>query len=113
MRTVSRKPSKIASSQRSKVGANLQQPTGSLAQRPGRSIDSRKMSASSVKYPLLESSESPPDLRRLPATRLVELAGELRQFLIHSVSTRGGHFAAMEQPALLVDDVRAFFRALR
>jgi pimeloyl-ACP methyl ester carboxylesterase len=26
---------------------------------------------------------------------------------------RGGHFAAMEEPALLVDDVRAFFRGLR
>ena len=26
---------------------------------------------------------------------------------------RGGHFAAMEEPALLVDDVRTFFRALR
>ena len=26
---------------------------------------------------------------------------------------RGGHFAAMEQPALLTDDVRAFFRPLR
>jgi hypothetical protein len=26
---------------------------------------------------------------------------------------RGGHFAAFEQPALLVDDVRAFFRTLR
>jgi len=26
---------------------------------------------------------------------------------------RGGHFAAMEQPALFVDDVREFFRALR
>ena len=26
---------------------------------------------------------------------------------------RGGHFAAMEQPALLVDDIRAFFRGLR
>jgi pimeloyl-ACP methyl ester carboxylesterase len=26
---------------------------------------------------------------------------------------RGGHFAAMEQPQLLVDDVRAFFRTLR
>ena len=26
---------------------------------------------------------------------------------------RGGHFAAMEQPKLLVDDVRAFFRKLR
>ena len=26
---------------------------------------------------------------------------------------RGGHFAAMEQPELLLDDVRSFFRALR
>jgi microsomal epoxide hydrolase len=25
----------------------------------------------------------------------------------------GGHFAAMEEPGLLVDDVRAFFRDLR
>jgi len=25
----------------------------------------------------------------------------------------GGHFAAMEEPALLVDDLRAFFRELR
>ena len=26
---------------------------------------------------------------------------------------RGGHFAAMEQPELFVDDVRAFFRTVR
>ncbi len=26
---------------------------------------------------------------------------------------RGGHFAAMEEPALLVEDIRAFFRPLR
>jgi 1-deoxy-D-xylulose-5-phosphate synthase len=45
-------------------------------------------------YPLLESIDTPADLRRLPTTKLTELAGELRQFLIHSVSTRGGHFAA-------------------
>jgi microsomal epoxide hydrolase len=25
----------------------------------------------------------------------------------------GGHFASMEEPQLLVDDVRAFFRSLR
>ena len=25
----------------------------------------------------------------------------------------GGHFAAMEKPQLLVDDIRAFFRGLR
>jgi 1-deoxy-D-xylulose-5-phosphate synthase len=46
------------------------------------------------KYPLLESINYPADLRRLPAVKLEVLAGELRQFLIHSVSTRGGHFAA-------------------
>jgi 1-deoxy-D-xylulose-5-phosphate synthase len=45
-------------------------------------------------YPLLETINAPADLRRLPAARLTELAAELRQFLIHSVSTRGGHFAA-------------------
>ena len=27
--------------------------------------------------------------------------------------TEGGHFAAMEEPELLVADVRAFFRGLR
>jgi pimeloyl-ACP methyl ester carboxylesterase len=26
---------------------------------------------------------------------------------------RGGHFAAMEQPELLVDDIQAFFRSLK
>jgi len=26
---------------------------------------------------------------------------------------RGGHFAAMEEPALLADDIRAFFGPLR
>jgi pimeloyl-ACP methyl ester carboxylesterase len=26
---------------------------------------------------------------------------------------RGGHFAAMEEPELLVEDIRAFFRMLR
>ncbi|MGH8136740.1 MAG: 1-deoxy-D-xylulose-5-phosphate synthase [Steroidobacteraceae bacterium] len=45
-------------------------------------------------YPLLESIDSPADLRRLPPAKLPELAQELREFLIQSVSTRGGHFAA-------------------
>jgi 1-deoxy-D-xylulose-5-phosphate synthase len=52
------------------------------------------MSAAPDKYPLLESIETPADLRRLPVAKLAELAAELRQFLIQSVSTRGGHFAA-------------------
>jgi len=47
-----------------------------------------------ITYPLLESIDTPADLRRLPPTKLAELAAELREFLVHSVSTRGGHFAA-------------------
>src|SRR5713101_178578 len=46
------------------------------------------------KYPLLETIDIPADLRRLPQPKLPALAAELRAFLIHSVSTRGGHFAA-------------------
>src|SRR5713101_8988326 len=45
-------------------------------------------------YPLLDSIGTPADLRRLSPAKLPALAQELRQFLIHSVSTRGGHFAA-------------------
>src|ERR1700723_2105197 len=52
------------------------------------------MSAPSASYPLLDAIETPADLRHLPIAKLAELSEELRQFLIHSVSTRGGHFAA-------------------
>jgi 1-deoxy-D-xylulose-5-phosphate synthase len=52
------------------------------------------MSVDKENYPLLQSIDSPADLRRLPAAKLAELAQELRKFLIQSVSTRGGHFAA-------------------
>ena len=52
------------------------------------------MDAKTAGYPLLESINSPADLRRLSAAKLPELAQQLRQFLIHSVATRGGHFAA-------------------
>ncbi|HEY6517421.1 MAG TPA: 1-deoxy-D-xylulose-5-phosphate synthase [Steroidobacteraceae bacterium] len=45
-------------------------------------------------YPLLDAIESPADLRQMPVAKLPEVAEELRQFLIHTVSTRGGHFAA-------------------
>jgi 1-deoxy-D-xylulose-5-phosphate synthase len=46
------------------------------------------------RYPLLSAIESPADLRRLPAAKLPTVTKELREFLIQSVSTRGGHFAA-------------------
>jgi 1-deoxy-D-xylulose-5-phosphate synthase len=52
------------------------------------------MSVAPDKYPLLATIATPADLRRLPVAKLPALAAELRQFLIHSVSTRGGHFAA-------------------
>jgi len=45
-------------------------------------------------YALLRSIESPADLRALPEAQLKDVAEELRQFLVQTVSTRGGHFAA-------------------
>jgi 1-deoxy-D-xylulose-5-phosphate synthase len=45
-------------------------------------------------YPLLDSIRTPADLRKLPAADLPQLARELRDFLIQTVATRGGHFAA-------------------
>jgi 1-deoxy-D-xylulose-5-phosphate synthase len=52
------------------------------------------MSVSLGNFPLLAAIDSPADLRRLPVAKLPALARELREFLIQSVSTRGGHFAA-------------------
>ncbi len=46
------------------------------------------------KYPLLSRIDSPADVRRLAPGELGGLCAELRAFLIESVSTRGGHFAA-------------------
>jgi 1-deoxy-D-xylulose-5-phosphate synthase len=45
-------------------------------------------------YPLLRHIDSPADLRRLGPGELVQLAAELREFLIVSVSNTGGHLAA-------------------
>jgi 1-deoxy-D-xylulose-5-phosphate synthase len=45
-------------------------------------------------YPLLNTIESPADLRRLGNAELVQLARELREFLIETVSTTGGHLSA-------------------
>jgi 1-deoxy-D-xylulose-5-phosphate synthase len=46
------------------------------------------------RYPLLATIDSPADLRRLPESQLEPLARELRDFLVHTVSQMGGHFAA-------------------
>src|SRR5678810_577069 len=45
-------------------------------------------------FPLLRSANLPPELRALPENRLIEVCAELREYLIRSVATRGGHFAA-------------------
>jgi 1-deoxy-D-xylulose-5-phosphate synthase len=52
------------------------------------------MSETSNSYPLLDAIENPQDLRKLDIAKLTQVTQELRDFLIHSVSTRGGHFAA-------------------
>lgn len=43
---------------------------------------------------LLENINSPADLKRLKAEQLPELAAEIRQFLLETVSTTGGHLAS-------------------
>src|SRR6187551_2462178 len=45
-------------------------------------------------FPLLSSVNLPADLRSLAETRLGDVCKELRDYLIRSVATRGGHFAA-------------------
>jgi len=45
-------------------------------------------------FPLLSQINDPEDLRGLPIPELKQLAEELRQYLIHSVSQTGGHLAA-------------------
>ena len=45
-------------------------------------------------YPLLGTIDSPANLRSLDPGKLTQLADELREFLIESVSTTGGHLAA-------------------
>ena len=62
-------------------------------ERSRSAIHSQDQHATSNKR-LLESIDSPEDLRKLPQSALPRLAGELRQFLIDSVIQNGGHFAA-------------------
>ncbi len=44
--------------------------------------------------PLLDSVDSPADLRQLPRRDLAVLADELREYLLYSVGQSGGHFGA-------------------
>jgi 1-deoxy-D-xylulose-5-phosphate synthase len=43
---------------------------------------------------LLRSLESPADLRARPESELADICAQLREYLIRTVATRGGHFAA-------------------
>jgi 1-deoxy-D-xylulose-5-phosphate synthase len=52
------------------------------------------MSTTTDPFALLRSLNSPADLRAQSETRLAEICGQLRDYLIKSVATRGGHFAA-------------------
>jgi pimeloyl-ACP methyl ester carboxylesterase len=52
----------------------------------------------------------PADLAPAPPREWIERAFNLRR---HTVMPSGGHFAALEEPDLLVEDIRAFFRPLR
>jgi 1-deoxy-D-xylulose-5-phosphate synthase len=47
-----------------------------------------------MSYPLLETIDCPADLRALERKQLAQLAGELREFLIDSVSQTGGHLSS-------------------
>ncbi len=52
----------------------------------------------------------PADLAPPPPREWIERAYNLRR---HTIMPKGGHFAALEEPDLLVEDIRAFFRPLR
>ncbi len=52
------------------------------------------MSHASDAFPLLRTLDSPADLRAQPEGKLGDVCHELREYLIRSVATRGGHFAA-------------------
>lgn len=45
-------------------------------------------------YALLQAIDSPEQLRQLPETRLPELADQLREYLVETVSETGGHLSA-------------------
>ena len=47
-----------------------------------------------LNYPLLDQIESPKDLRQLTEQQLPQLADELREFILGSVSKSGGHLAS-------------------
>lgn len=62
----------------------------------------------------LPSSGVPTGCTVFPGDLTIRALAERQHNIVHwSEHDRGGHFAAMEAPDLLVDDVRAFFRKVR
>jgi pimeloyl-ACP methyl ester carboxylesterase len=65
----------------------------------------------------LERVDTPTGIARYPKEEVLRFPRswvEQRYNVTHwAVMPRGGHFAAMEQPELFVDDLRAFFRTVR
>ena len=43
---------------------------------------------------MLEKIKKPNDIKKIPAEQLPELAGEIREFLIQTMSRTGGHLAS-------------------
>ena len=57
-------------------------------------MSNEKFSYKKVTYPLLDKIESPEQLRELPESSLRDVADEVRNYLVNSVSSSGGHFAS-------------------
>ena len=56
------------------------------------------------------TAEFPREILRPPRSLAARTFTDIRRW---SVMAKGGHFAAMEQPEALADEIRAFFRPLR
>jgi microsomal epoxide hydrolase len=54
--------------------------------------------------------EFPKEILRPPRSLAERTYADIRRW---TTATRGGHFAALEQPAVLVEEIREFFRPLR
>ena len=57
-------------------------------------LDNSSLGDLSETYPLLAQIDSPADLRELDEDRLPELAQEIRNFLLQTLSQTGGHLAS-------------------
>jgi pimeloyl-ACP methyl ester carboxylesterase len=55
-------------------------------------------------------AEFPKEILRPPRSLAEKMYGDIRRW---SKMPKGGHFAALEQPQLLAQEVREFFRPLR